>query len=624
MSTSIPKAIISASHSSFALINPATEKFHRRLDRHGYLTAGLRRHIAISYVWSEWKEKPSDRLPNWAAIRESLLSVVGPAAPSGLRAETWKATSCWIDCKCIDQDSDADKDYWIPRMDEVYGEARCTVLLVRTHDLTVLQGVAQDMTCPFKGKLNSVDEFLAPHNCLLSQGCTLLPHLEAEQVQRCLDVLRSFTAGLWRRRAWILQEVLLSQNYLLSWSPTGWMSLADVGVIAGGLFRDYPKETWLGDFAHWCRHLWYLRQNYGEAQTFELCDANVLQLAAGLEATVPADKFYALCGILRLKVQYDARHSADEAFQNVISELVRKGRLSWLYAIRPPIQGNEIELRSNSLAPFVLTRLNGRLMANRQKMEMTKSDMLVTVNEIGTTIWTQSLREFLNQAVTLFKTQKGFNYPSELSHLVYAPAVIRRLALDAVEPIMTTAIMDTICKGIGIRREMGPPSTRAAAMILCLFGFDKILPEQERPELNPDIPTIRRAKAASWSIQSRIYQVIDSFSVVKFAVRAVEGDDKVPQQQSQKIALAFSTVSIRSTIYSVKDDKGLLLAAEPTGVTEDETNYAVFRGMLFQLNVSEVLGPVSSSLFHSEFWKIENKDTRKLYLRFPYTSSSRK
>lgn len=143
MSEKIPRAFFSSSHSSFALIDPITQKFHRRLDRHGYLTSGLRRHVAVWYVWSEWKDHPSDRLPNWAALRERLLSVVGDAAPQGLKTATWGVSSCWIDCKCIDQDSDIDKAYWIPHMDEVYSEARCTVFLIRNDDPTQLLKVGR-------------------------------------------------------------------------------------------------------------------------------------------------------------------------------------------------------------------------------------------------------------------------------------------------------------------------------------------------------------------------------------------------------------------------------------------------------------------------------------------------
>ncbi len=293
--------MFSSSRSSFALIDPATDKFHRRLDRHGYLTSGLRRHVTISYVWSEWKNDPSDKLPDWAAVRERLLSVVGRGAPDGLRAETGNASTYWIDCKCIDQDADTDKAYWIPRMDEIYFGARCTILLLRNIDLTVLQEVAQDMSCPFKDKLNDIDELMAPHNCLLNQSCTVLPDLDPDRELRCLNALRALADGAWRRRAWILQEILLSRNYLLSGSPAGWVPLADAGVIAAVFSRRHPADVLVADLATWCRRLWFLRQNFGEAQTFELSDANVLQLSAGLEATIPADKFYALCGILRIK-----------------------------------------------------------------------------------------------------------------------------------------------------------------------------------------------------------------------------------------------------------------------------------------------------------------------------------
>ena len=195
------------------------------------------------------------------------------------------------------------------------------------------------------------------------------------------------------------------------------MSLADVGIIASVLFHRHPVHEWLGDFANWCRHLWYLRQN-SDAQSSELSDVNVLQFSVGLEATVPADRFYALCGILRLReLRYDARHSADKALQNVISELVRNGRLSWLYAVRPPLVGTEIELRGDRLASFVLTRLDFRLRANRQKMEMTKNIIALTAKQFGVIVWVQPLREFLDQAVTLFNKQSGLNFPLGHSHL---------------------------------------------------------------------------------------------------------------------------------------------------------------------------------------------------------------
>lgn len=620
MSKAIPKALFSRSHSSFALIDPSTEKFHRRFDRHAGLTSGLRRHVTISYVWSEWKDDPSDRLPNWAAVRERLLSVVGNAAPRGLRAETWSVSSCWIDCKCIDQDSDADKAYWIPRMYEVYSEARCTVLLLRNDNLTSLMKVAQEMSCQFKGKLNSIGELLSPHNCLLSQSCTTLPELTPEREHRCLDTLRSFASGLWRRRAWILQEILLSENYLLSWGSAGWMSLADLGVIAGVLFHRHPVHAWLGDFANWCRRLWYLRQNYGN---FDLSDANVLQLSADLEATVPADRFYALCSILRLKeTRYDAKHSADEALQIVLSELVRNGRMSWLYAIRPPLGGPEIELRGDHLAPFVLTRLGSRLMANRQKMEITTGVIGLTAKQIGIVVWVLPLGAFLNQAITLFNEQTGLDPPPELSHLVYTPLIIRRLALDIVDPLWTNAIFDAICETLGIRKEMGSSGQKASAMVMYLFALNRD-PTQQELGLNEDAaPAARIAAAAAWSIQNRISQVLSSFSVIKFDMGTPEDLREDSRHRSQEIALGCPEASVGASVYSVKGDQELLFAIESDGESDAGPRHSVFQGMLLQLQVNETIGPVPSKLLTTKRWKTRSKDGRTKYLTFPYNSAS--
>ena len=122
-----------------------------------------------------------------------------------------------------------------------------------------------------------------------------------ERERTCLQVMEKLYRGRWRKRAWIFQEILLSKNYILDGGSSGWIKLGDVGVIAGFLFRRRPQDPWLGKFSDWCKRLHLLCEYYGEAQTYELSKANFLQAAADLEATIPADKYYALCGILRLK-----------------------------------------------------------------------------------------------------------------------------------------------------------------------------------------------------------------------------------------------------------------------------------------------------------------------------------
>ncbi|KAI0881529.1 uncharacterized protein GGS22DRAFT_59316 [Annulohypoxylon maeteangense] len=618
MSDTIPKSLFSNSRSSFALIDPATGNFHRRFDRHGYLTSGLRRHVAISYVWSEWKTNPADRLPDWTLLRERLLAVVGDNAPAGLRKETWGVNKCWIDCKCIDQDSDLDKAYWIPRMDEVYAEARCTVLLVRD-DLSPLMHLSHEISCRFKGKLNSVDELLAPHNCLLSQSCTLLPDLAPERENVCLDALESFTSGAWQRRAWILQEVLLSENYLLSWGASGWMSLSDVGVIAGALSFRHPTKLWLREFANWCRRLWYLRQNYGETQSFELSDANVLQLAAGLEATVPCDKFYALCGLLRLKsIEYNAGHTADEALQNIVAELVRNGRLSWLYAIRPCFPPAGVTLRANDLMPFVLTRLDSRLMANRKEMTLSGGRLRFAGSPIGVIVRTSPLKDFLEQAAAAFDRHREFNFSVEEAHLAFAPAVIRRIAVDIIEPLLTDAVFDTICDGLSISREMSSRGLRVATMVMRLFTYRRNEGQSQLEEYNEaDLRTRAMIEVAAWSIQTRLSEMTD-FAIVGYSRdTAITGDDPA-NRSADGIALSTSAVELAAFIYSVDGDRQLqvIAGAPATSTSVMEADVLSFQGMMLGLNGNEVIGPQPSRLFSRGFWRGPGRDQKACQLTF--------
>ncbi|OTA96076.1 hypothetical protein M434DRAFT_376285 [Hypoxylon sp. CO27-5] len=622
MSDTIPKAFFSDSHSSFALIDPATGKFHRRFDPHGYLTSGLRRHVAISYVWNEWKDNPVDRLPNWTLLREHLLAVVGDNAPAGLKKETWGVNKCWIDCKCIDQNSDSDKAYWIPRMDEVYSEARCTVLFVRD-DLSPLMHLSQEISCRFKGKLNSVDELLAPHNCLLSQSCAILPELTLERERLCLSALKSFASGAWRRRAWILQEILLSENYLLSWSASGWMSLSDVGVIAGALSFRHPMDIWLREFANWCRRLWYLRQNYGESQSFELSDANVLQLAAGLEATVPCDKFYALCGVLRLKtVKYDAGHTADEALQNIVAELVRNGRLSWLYAIRPCLPAAGVRLRANDMMPFVLTRLDSRLVANRKEMVMSGGKLRFSGSPIGVVVRTSPLKDFLEQAAAAFDGHPKFDFSAEEAHLASAPAIIRRLAIDIIEPLLTDAVFDTICDSLSISREISPRNLRVAIMVMRLFTYHRS-DRQTQPEENNNEAALRThamAEVAAWSIQTRLSEMTD-FDVIGYSKVTISTDDDPVNRSADGIALGTFAVNVGAFIYSIDGDRQLqVIAGVPTtstsGTSGTEADVSSFQGMMLGLNGNEAIGPQPSKLFSRGFWRGPSHDQKARRLTF--------
>ena len=373
----IPRWFFAPSRSAFSVIDPVSEEYYLILHRSGASNLNPARrsgsYFAISYVWSEWKDSPSDKLPSWAKIRERLLQlsttklvtaynkppidIAGNLPLAFLRPDPFR---CWLDCKCINQDLQADKAYWIPRMNEVYFDARCTILLLKDLDLTALYELYRLTTCLISETSAEIVSDSDPHShrCLFTPSCiSFKSRVPSELEEICLATLEALWFGSWRKRAWIFQEILLSARYMLSWgdsSSVAYMDLGTVGYIAAFLHQRHPSKIWLKDFWTWCKHCQCLREFYSDKCDME---ATILQLAQDLESTVPCDKYYALCGVLGLsEVGYDSGHSAETALTNVISALTKQGRLGWIYAIPSAIGGSAITLSDQAMAPFVLTR----------------------------------------------------------------------------------------------------------------------------------------------------------------------------------------------------------------------------------------------------------------------------
>jgi hypothetical protein len=316
----IPRSFLAPSRSAFSVIDPVSEEYYRILDRRGASNINPARrsgsYFAISYVWSEWKDSPSDKLPSWAKIRERLLQLsttslvtaynkppidlAGDLPISFLRPDPFR---CWLDSKCINQASHADKAYWIPRMNEVYFDARCTILLLKDLDLTALYELYKLTTCLIsetsgEGRANSGPN---SHRCLFTPSCiSFISRVPPELEHLCLTTLETLWFKSWRKRARIFQEILLSAWYILSWgdsSSVAYMDLGTVGYIAAFLHQRHPSEIWLKDFWMWCKQCQCLREFYSDRCDME---ATILQLAQDLESTIPCDKYYALCGVLGL------------------------------------------------------------------------------------------------------------------------------------------------------------------------------------------------------------------------------------------------------------------------------------------------------------------------------------
>ncbi|EXJ73535.1 uncharacterized protein A1O5_03296 [Cladophialophora psammophila CBS 110553] len=428
MTTTLPRSIIASKRSGFSLIDPQTELFHHKV--------GRAQHVAISYVWSDWTDDPDagHHLRHWPELRQRLLTVVGPGASTFMKICSGHATRCWLDCKCIDQDSAADKSYWVPRMNEIYSEARCTVLLLRGVDIAPLQKAESLLGC-------DIDD--DNHSCILTQSCASVTMTE-ELEESCLSSLRSIFAGAWRKRAWIFQEILLSKEYILNDGGGGEIKLSDLGTIASLLFRAHSDKEWLGELASWCRRIFRLRAYYFN---YTLCPSNVLQLATSLDATLPCDKYYALCGVLRLKsVQYQITHTEHEALQNILVALTVEGRFSWLCAIPPSLPGHANRLvLDGPLLPYIENQLDLHATFYGQP-EVSKSTVSFSCYHVGHVKETAPLAERIEEAAKFATDMSSPSATDIPRHIAIVPALLLRICRDAILPLVTEPILSRLCK----------------------------------------------------------------------------------------------------------------------------------------------------------------------------------
>jgi G:T-mismatch repair DNA endonuclease (very short patch repair protein) len=588
MSKTLPRSRLGKNRNSFALIDPSTELYYRKLDYHGPLHS-FRDHVAISYVWSEWKREPSDPLPDWSVIRERLLYLLGTNASKEMRIETSNASCCWLDSKCIDQNSPSSKAYWVPRMNQIYESAKCTVLLLRESSLSILIVVAERLRCNVKMKATMFDW---PHSCLLAQSCTTLPDLSVDEERSCILALRRIYDGIWRKRAWIFQEILLSKKYLISLEDWKFINLGDVGIIANLLLQRHPDEAWLRTFSDWCRRLFYLRYFYYESQFHHLSEANILHMATELEASVPADRIYALCGILNLKsISYNSQHSPEEAFHAVVEELVRTGRLSWLYAIPATPNDQGIDLRGVNTTSFVLTPLRDSFVRNRNKMYIKRSSLEIPALYIGDIMETKPLADVLREGCYWFRKQESLDMDPKFQHLFFIPKIIRRVALDLVNPLLVEPLFSQISQGLGISLELESRPTRVWRVIMALYTKDvpfHVIHTQSNTSFSDEqTQACILADSAARSLQDRLQLIRNDFLVIWWS--------SYNNRDDRTIGLGSQACRSGNEIYTIKDDKELLLAASispgqsPASQAKKSPDStpsirACFRGMVYSLD----------------------------------------
>jgi hypothetical protein len=182
------------------------------------------------------------------------------------------------------------------------------------------------------------------------------------------------------------------------------------------------------------------------------------------------------------------------------------------------------------------------------------------------------------------KKNDSVEFPQELEYLFFTPRIIRRIALDVVNPLLMDPLFGQICHGLGISTESESRPTRAWRMIMLLYTKDVALefPAVQSSSSQEDQAAAMLAWSAAQSLQGRLKMLQDKFSVIWW--QSHESNESVTP------GLGPQTCTTGNYICSVKDDEGLLVAvslqppSESTSLENLKGIDAHFRGAIYDLD----------------------------------------
>jgi hypothetical protein len=336
----------------------------------------------------------------------------------------------------------------------------------------------------------------------------------------------------------------------------------------------------------------------------------VLQLASTLSATVPSDKYYALCGMLRLKhVKPNSSHSADDALGVVVEALLQKGRMSWLYAV-PPALGSPMALQDGQMSPFVLTRLEDRFKPNKKHRAVIQSEELVLdAVQIGRITQVLPLSQVLQSAFTHLRETRDFDFPESIAYCHRVPDIIRRLSLDVVEPLLLEPTFGRICKALQAIQSVKSEARKGWLCVMFLSFIDEpLVREMCQGAVEEDVQIVRSAAA---SLQLHLMKIRDLFSVV-ISTKAAADDG------SGTVGVAVAGCPLNAQVFSLNGEPDSMFVAR---LSEQGDAHAAFCGPLFLLNVRDTIGPRPSRLLTTPFWRKRSPSSHVRSLRFRYRGS---
>ncbi|KAI5458909.1 heterokaryon incompatibility protein-domain-containing protein [Mariannaea sp. PMI_226] len=236
-------------------------------------------YIALSYVWGSSKGLTTTKANIDHLQREGALQELRGELPQAIRdaidlVDAVGEAYLWVDALCIIQDDDASKAAYVSRMNEIYSNARVTLVTLNNPSYkSMLPGVAHP-----RALAQSPVEI---------NGLHLVPRLP-----QLFEVEQSAT---WSRRAWTFQEGILSRRCLFfSQNQVFWQCRSS-----------YQSEDCPDDYDHDAsKRLQGRKANALERDTrndprmqFSAYESLVKQYSPR-SLTYPADSLFAFTGIL--------------------------------------------------------------------------------------------------------------------------------------------------------------------------------------------------------------------------------------------------------------------------------------------------------------------------------------
>jgi len=319
---------------SFRLLRVQNLEMDVRYEMVAYELQNAPRYDAVSYRWGDPAITHSIKVSGAIlGVTESVSRLLNALVPSK------GARYLWIDFVCINQDDSFEKDYQIPLMRDIYGNAKYVIAYVGDAP----EGDAA-LIPDFLGKLLDAQTVLA-HQIQSGGNRGVFPFKEHPEATRALQ--RLFANPYWQR-AWIIQEVVIPTNVQMLYGGRriDWrVFLSVVGgmrtVVDGTLLQLQDNwnepDAWassmrgtncIGNMKHLRRLL------HDDDRRLHLAD--IVMLSAQSVASHPQDKVYALLGLCSADfaqdpdMQPDHRLSPGQVFTRAVAHGLRGRKFSLL------------------------------------------------------------------------------------------------------------------------------------------------------------------------------------------------------------------------------------------------------------------------------------------------------